>query len=298
MSSQVAASGATLRNRGTRPDRATSACSSTSVGARTDAVCEDLRRLTANEAVTPVIADLSDLRAVDEAARSILGAHERVDALLYDAGVLHSERLLSPQGTELTVAAQVIGPFLLTARLLPALLRTPAARIVTMSSGGMHAAPLHSESLELAAASYHGPRQYARAKRAQVTLNEMWAERSAGTPLRFHAMHPGWVDTPGLSTGLPRFRRLTAPVLRSPEEGADTMVWLVADDGAASASSGRFWLDRRPQGIHRVCSTRMSDTPERRGRLWRWCCERVGWTEGLLPIGTPTSAAGAAVQAG
>ncbi|MGE3410831.1 MAG: SDR family NAD(P)-dependent oxidoreductase [Dehalococcoidia bacterium] len=252
--------------------------------AKTDAVCEEIRRTTGNEAVTPLIADMGDLGAIDRAAQAVLQRHDRVDALLHNAGVLNSERLTSADGTELTVAVQVSGPFLLTVRLLPALLRSPAGRVVTMSSGGMYTATLNPGALEMDAASYHGPRQYARAKRAQVTLNEVWAERTAGTGLRFHAMHPGWVDTPGLTRDLPRFRRLTAPLLRSAEQGADTLVWLAADGGAPATSSGRFWLDRRPRGIHRTRSTRVSDTPARRGELWRWCCERVGWADGLLTL--------------
>lgn len=250
---------------------------------KTEAVVQDLRAETGSGRITPVIADLSDQQAVTRAASTMLARHDQIDALLHNAGTLNTRRLTSPDGSELTVASQVLGPFLLTAKLLPALMRSPSARVVTMSSGGMYTVPLRVDSLEMDAASYRGPKQYALAKRAQVTLNEMWAERAAGTSVRFHAMHPGWVDTPGLTDSLPRFRRLTAPLLRTAEQGADTLVWLAADDGWPAHSSGGFWLDRRPRGIHRLRATRSSDTPERRGSLWRWCCERTGWGEGLLP---------------
>ena len=42
------------------------------------------------------------------------------------------------------------------------------------------------------------------------------------------SMHPGPADNPGVATSLPGFRRLTAPLLRSPEQGADTIIWLSA----------------------------------------------------------------------
>jgi NAD(P)-dependent dehydrogenase (short-subunit alcohol dehydrogenase family) len=130
---------------------------------------------------------------------------------------------------------------------------------------------------------YRGAEQYARAKRAQVTLNELWAERLAGSGVVFHAVHPGWADTPGVEASLPTFRRIVGPFLRTPEQGADTLVWLAADDGAPLATSGRFWLDRRPRSIHKLPTTRHTDTPERRAQLWAWCLERSGLDPRTLP---------------
>jgi hypothetical protein len=101
----------------------------------------------------------------------------------------------------------------------------------------------------------------------------MWSERLRADGIRVHAMHPGWADTPGVRRSLPRFRRVMGSLLRTPEEGADTLVWLAADDGLPVETTGRFWLDRRPRGIHRLPRTRRSDTPDERRRLWDWCVE-------------------------
>ena len=57
--------------------------------------------------------------------------------------------------------------------------------------------------------------------------------------------------------------------------GADTAVWLAADDGRPIQSTGGFWLDRRPRAIHRLPSTRRSDSPERRRQLWAWASEQA-----------------------
>jgi hypothetical protein len=73
-----------------------------------------------------------------------------------------------------------------------------------------------------------------------------------------------------------RFRTVTGPLLRSPAQGADTMVWLAVDDGEPVRQSGRFWLDRRVRPEHRLPTTRRSDTAERRARLWQWCVEAAG----------------------
>jgi NAD(P)-dependent dehydrogenase (short-subunit alcohol dehydrogenase family) len=187
---------------------------------------------------------------------------------------------------ESTVASQVVGPFLLTALLLDRLCVAAPGRVVTMSSGGMDTAALEIERLQMGD-DYRGAEQYARAKRAQVALNGEWARRAAlaqppvsppqpPVPVVFHTVHPGWADTPGVETALPRFRALTGPLLRSPAQGADTMVWLAADDGEPLRQSGRFWLDRRMRPEHRLPTTRRSDTAERRALLWQWCVEAAG----------------------
>ena len=123
---------------------------------------------------------------------------------------------------------------------------------------------------------YRGAEQYARAKRAQVTLNEMWADTVPASDVVFHAMHPGWADTPGVAESLPTFRRIVGPLLRTPDEGADTIVWLIADDGEPAATSGGFWLDRRRRSLHKVPTTRRTDTVARRDELWSWVVGAAG----------------------
>ncbi|MFM7410327.1 MAG: dehydrogenase, partial [Actinomycetota bacterium] len=113
---------------------------------------------------------------------------------------------------------------------------------------------------------YDGTRQYALAKRAQVTLNEMWATESSADGILFHAMHPGWADTPGVASSIPVFRAVTRPILRNAAQGADTISWLAAVD-ASMVGSGGFWCDRERRPIHRLASTRRADTTESRHAL-------------------------------
>ena len=241
-------------------------------------VRSDLVERTGNDAISGVVADMADLDAVRRAADAIHERHERLDALIHNAGALSSQLTLSPDGTEVTAAGQLVGPFLLTGLLLDLLVNAAPSRVITVSSGGMYLTPLSVDSLgSEAARSYDGARQYARVKRAQVTMSELWAQRLPRHDVTFHAMHPGWVDTPGFREALPRFYRLIDPILRSPAQGADTMVWLASDDGEPLRSSGRFWHDRRPRGTHRLPSTRSRDSAEERHRLWEFCAARSGW---------------------
>jgi hypothetical protein len=89
-------------------------------------------------------------------------------------------------------------------------------------------------------------------------------------------MHPGWALTPGVERSLPTFRKVMSPLLRSPDQGADTLVWLAADDGAPTERTGGFWLDRRVRSLHRSRRTRNADTPQERARLWEWVCAAAG----------------------
>ncbi len=228
--------------------------------------------------VSGVGADMGELDAVRALADELLAKHPTIDVLVHNAGALTPDRRENSAGIEATVASQVFGPFLLTSLLLE---RVGSAnpqkpgRVLTMSSGGMYSAGLTVSSLEMSGADYGGSEQYARAKRAQVTLNEMWATRVSSTDVVFHAMHPGWADTPGVEESLPTFRKVVGPFLRTPEQGADTMVWLAADDEPGSCS-GEFWLDRTRRSIHKLPKTKRTDTPARRLELWNRCVEVTG----------------------
>ena len=221
-----------------------------------------------------VVADTGDLERIRAVAGELV-ASGPLDTIIHNAGALEPERQTSPDGFEATVASQVLGPFLLTSLLLDHLGATAPGRVLTMSSGGMYTAGLTVDGLQMGS-DYRGTEQYARAKRAQVTLNEMWAERHGERGVVFHALHPGWADTPGVRRSLPWFRRVVGPLLRTPEQGADTLVWLTADDGEPLSTNGLFWHDRRPRPIHRMASTRRTDTEDRRRRLWEWCVENTG----------------------
>jgi len=163
----------------------------------------------------------------------------------------------------------VLGPHLLTSLLRGRL--EPGARVIWVSSGGMYGQRLHADDLEYEHGEYKPTTGYARTKRAQVVLSELWADELREDAVVVHAMHPGWADTPGIATSLPGFRRLTRPILRTNEQGADTVVWLAAAD-APLRSTGRFWHDRRERPTHYTGRTKEGEADRR--ALWE-ACERL-----------------------
>jgi len=218
---------------------------------------------------TPVFvrAEMGDLESVRSACAAIHQQFTHIDVLIHNAGALLNTRQVSPQGIEQTIASHVVGPFLMTTLLLPLM---HGGRVVTVSSGGMYSSGLpafnNGETLEMPVHKYGGSKQYAIAKRAQVTLTEMWATREPQT--EFVSMHPGWADTPGVQESIPGFRRVTAPILRSASEGADTIAWLAAVNPLPKAS-GTFWSDREVRPTHKTPQSRKLDTDSNRLALWQ-----------------------------
>lgn len=237
---------------------------------------KEIAKATGNDDLAVVHCDVSDLASVREAAAHVLESEPLLHVLVNNAGVLPPRREQTPAGLELTFATNVLGPFLLTNLLIPRLRECAPARIITVSSGGMYTQRIDVDDLQTEHRSYDGPQVYGRTKRAEVILTELWADRLRGTGVVAHAMHPGWARTPGVASSLPRFNRVMQPLLRTPEEGADTIIWLGAADEPA-ASTGLFWHDRRPRPTHRAPWTK--ETPEDRERLWRACAELSDWTE-------------------
>jgi NAD(P)-dependent dehydrogenase (short-subunit alcohol dehydrogenase family) len=247
--------------------------------AKTEATVDRIKASTGNPNISFVLADLSRADDVRSAAAQLAERHDTINTLIHNAGALFPERKRAENGTDLAVELMVATPFLLTGLLLPQLRAAQPGRVLTMSSGGMYSQPLSVGGLEMPEKHYGGAAQYALAKRAQVVLSEMWAQKIDPSEIVFHSLHPGWVDTPGVSEALPGFSKVLGPLhlLRSPRDGADTMVWLTASDRALE-TSGEFWHDRKVRTTHKIPTTRSSDTPERRKRLWEWCENHTGFT--------------------
>ncbi|MBJ7399262.1 MAG: SDR family NAD(P)-dependent oxidoreductase [Mycolicibacterium sp.] len=187
------------------------------------------------------VCDVSDLEAVTNWCADFSTRVPALDGLVHNAGLMPSQRVVTREGHEVQLATHILGPQLMTERVLPLLRAARGASVVFVSSGGMYSSPLVVDDLE-SSQDYNGVRTYARTKRMQVVLADSWARRLAGTDIRVESMHPGWVDTPGVAEYLPRFRVITKPLLREVADGADTAVWLVAT--RPPSEPGHFWHDR------------------------------------------------------
>jgi NAD(P)-dependent dehydrogenase (short-subunit alcohol dehydrogenase family) len=108
--------------------------------AKTEAAEARIRVSHPSASLEVVPLDLGDLSSVAAAARSVLDRHERVDLLVNNAGVMAMPQRTTADGFELQFGVNHLGHWALTAHLLPALLRAPAARVVTVTSTARHRA--------------------------------------------------------------------------------------------------------------------------------------------------------------
>jgi NAD(P)-dependent dehydrogenase (short-subunit alcohol dehydrogenase family) len=229
---------------------------------------------TGNDRIAVEVADLSLMGEVRSLAERLLETRSAIHVLINNAGALFPEREETSEGIEQTLALNLLGHFLLTNLLIPRLVESAPSRIINVASGGMYSQGISIGNLQNDQGEYKGAAAYARTKRGQVILTELWAEQLENKGVTVSSMHPGWADTPGVVHSLPTFYKITKPFLRTPAEGADTIVWLAAADEAAGRS-GMFWHDREPRPTHKT--NRTKERPEQRRELWEALSALSGW---------------------
>ncbi|WP_157361991.1 SDR family NAD(P)-dependent oxidoreductase [Haloechinothrix halophila] len=216
------------------------------------------------------VCDVSDLDQVTEFAAEFRQRVPELHALIHNAGVMPAERATTAQRHETALATHVLGPFVLTRALREPLSAAAPGRVIFVASGGMYPQRLRVDDPEFREGEYNGTTAYARTKRMQVVLTELFAEHIPAADVVVHAMHPGWANTPGVAESMPLFNRIVGPLLRDDEQGADTIVWLTAT-ARVDHSSGQFWHDRATRPTHYVPWTR--ENAEQRAKLWQLCLD-------------------------
>lgn len=223
-----------------------------------------------------LLADLADLGQVRYAAAQFNARHPRLDVLINNAGlILDAQRQTSPDGYELGLATNYLGPFLLTALVFDKLRQSRAARIVNVASEAYNLARPRLGDLQ-SARSYGAARVYANTKLFNILFTQELARR-----LRTHgianvstnALHPGVIASGfGGQSGnwLARVIQLARPFLRTAEEGAQTSVFLATDSSVASVSGGYF-SDKKAVAVRHSFNT-----PDNVRWLWEATEELVG----------------------
>ncbi len=214
--------------------------------ARNQAALNDLSQSLDNPTrFEPLSHDLSLMENIRNLVTQLASTDSTLDVVVNNVGVLLHEPALTCEEQETSFATNLLGHYALTNWTRDLDLLKPGARVVNMSSGGMYNVPLLLEHLNTSK-HFDGTMAYALHKRAQVVLNDYWQETD---PERiYYVMHPGWVDTRGVESSLPTFHKLLKSVLRSPEEGADTALWLGAT--SPDQTGHGIWFDRKLRDAH------------------------------------------------
>ncbi len=210
---------------------------------------ESIRASAPGAPLTLVDLDLGSLESVRSAAEEILGAHETVDVLVNNAGVMGIPEQRTADGFEMQFGVDHLGHFALTALLMPALLRAGAARIVTVTSTAHHMGRAVDPANPHLQGRYRPWRAYGQAKLANLHfglgLNRLLEE--AGAPAASLIAHPGLSNTElqavsvketrgGLSQRF--FLMLARSVGMTPATGALSQLRAATDPGA---KGGEFY---------------------------------------------------------
>jgi len=236
---------------------------------RTQAAAARIRAVAAaGVAVGTFIADLSSQAAVRKLAAEVRSRYPRLDVLVNNAGAMYTTRQLTADGIEQTWAVNHLAPFLLTTLLLDRLEASAPARIVTTASDAHRGAQLPFEDLN-AEHSYRGFGRYGQSKLANILFTLELARRLEGSGVTANCFHPGLVASGfNRNNGLLMNLAMTilAPVSRSSEKGAETLVWLATSPQVAQ-TSGAYFVDERPAtpspaGQDREAAQRLWDVSE------------------------------------
>lgn len=216
--------------------------------------------------VDVLLADLASQASVRRLASEALERYPRLEVLVNNAGAVNSQRRITDDGVELTWAVNHLAPFLLTTLLLDRIRASAPARVVTTSSGAHQGA--HIPFDDMAGERTYGPGgfgRYGQTKLANILFTLELARRLQGTGVTANCFHPGFVATgfnsnngPLMTVGMAIARRFA----RSPEKGAETLVWLV-DSPAVADESGGYFMDKR-----RISPSAAGQDAETARRLW------------------------------
>src|SRR4028118_1249510 len=197
---------------------------------RGEAAMAEIKENSANASVGLMLADLSSQEQIRRLAHEIKEAYPRLDVLINNAGVIRSERITTADGLETTFAVNHLAYFLLTNLLLDRLKASSPSRIVNVASGEQRNGTIDFDDLQ-GEKGYKGAKAYSQSKLATVLFTYDLARRLQGSGVTANCLHPGVVGTSlgsGVSGVFGFMVRAMTPLMKSPEKGAETSIYLAS----------------------------------------------------------------------
>jgi NAD(P)-dependent dehydrogenase (short-subunit alcohol dehydrogenase family) len=215
-----------------------------------------LREAAPNLAHRVHYADLMRISEMKRVAVEIAAAEPRIDVLINNAGAMFSARRLTGDGLESTFALNHMAYFVLTDGLLPRLMGSAPARIINTASAAHQGARLDLDDPQLAK-GYGAMKAYGRSKLCNILFTRELARRLKGSGVTANCLHPGFVATrfADESGGLiSRFAGLAKLLAISPEDGAETIIYLASSPDVAT-TTGEYFYKRRAKAPSRAAQS-------------------------------------------
>jgi retinol dehydrogenase 14 len=239
---------------------------------RGEAALKEIGDTSHSDSVELILADLSLQSEVRRLAEEFLAHHDRLDVLANNAGLVQSKRTETPDGIETTLAINHLAPFLLTNLLLDRLKESAPSRVITVSSEAQRWGNMDFGDMQ-SLRKYRGFPVYGMTKLANIMFTFELAERLKGKGVTANCLHPGSVGTNfGKNNRGPMalFFRTFKPFMRSPQQGADTLIWL-SSSPEVDGVSGKYFSDRKE-----IEAKDIAYDPDARRRLWEISEELTG----------------------
>jgi retinol dehydrogenase 12 len=213
---------------------------------RAEAARREIRETTGSDALDVLLADLSCQAELRQLAQALLTRHPRIHVLINNAGIINMKRSATVDGMETVFAVNHLAYFLLTHLLLERLMASGPARIVNVASGAHRWGNLDFNDLQNER-KYRPFDVYGQTKLCNILFTRELARRLAHTGATVNCVHPGGVAT-GLGWNNGRWAMLVAKALRpfilTPEQGADTVIYLATAQEVAGVN-GKYFYKRR-----------------------------------------------------
>lgn len=197
--------------------------------------------------------DLASLASVRAFAAVVAERHPAIQLLVNNAGAWFNERRETVDGHELTLATNVLGPYLLGRLLSPRLLAGQPARVINIVSSA--AGSFDVDDLDWTRRAYDGFKAYSQSKQALMMLTWTLAQRLAGSGVVVNAVSPGFVKTAFLNEArgfVPVLLRLISPLAAvTPEKGAATPLWVALAPELARVTGKYFESGKEKDGKFR-----------------------------------------------
>ena len=205
--------------------------------AKGEATVTEIETATGNPRIELLVADLASQASLRGLAEEYQERHDRLHVLVNNAGGYWATRHSTVDGLELTFARNHLAYFLLTNLLLEVLVASAPARIVNVTSGAQAVGDIHFDDLQ-SERRYRGQAVYNQSKLANVLFTYELARRLDGSGVTVNCAAPGVTRTNFGRDDSGRLMRMLSPLvrpfMRTPEQGADTLLYL-----ATSRHGGR-----------------------------------------------------------
>ena len=214
--------------------------------AKAEKVVNEIKSTSGNARVDYLLGDFSNLDQVRQIAENFQVRWDRLDVLVNNTGAFINRRQDTIYGVEKTFLVNYLAPFLLTNLLLPTVQASAPARIVNVTSEAEKYGQIDFNDLRYTH-RYFGMKAYSRSKLANLLFSYELARRTAGSGVTVNAVHPGHIATDIWKTNFSVFGPLLKWVMSlfalTPEEGADTLIYLASSPDVVEMS-GKFFVER------------------------------------------------------